>query len=132
MAVPGAVIQQPDTGIVLYTDKIVELSPEDAQAVIDSCPYNIPRYNRKTRQLVKCDMCVDRVANGLLPVCVATCPTGTMVFGERDEILDLAQKRLAYAKNTHPEAYLADYEDVNVIFLLAENKRYYYEYASFG
>lgn len=132
MAVPGAVIQEPETGIVLFTDKTALLSPEDVQAVIDSCPYNIPRYNRETKFLVKCDLCVDRVHNGLVPMCVKSCPTGCMVYGERPEILDLAHKRLEYAKERHPEAYLADEQDVNIIFLLAENKKYYYEYASFS
>lgn len=131
MAVPGAVIQEPDTGIVLYTEKTAELSPADVQAVIDSCPYNIPRYNDETHLLVKCDMCIDRVTNGMQPMCVATCPTGCMVFGEREEILQLGKERLAEAKEDFPHAYLADAEDVNVIFLLAEDKRYYYEYASF-
>lgn len=132
MAVPGAVTQDPVTGIVLFTEKTKELTPEDAQAVTDACPYNIPRVDVKTRLLTKCDMCVDRVSAGLKPVCVATCPTGCMVFDDRDEILLLAQKRLEYAKRTHPNAYLCDVEDVNVIFLLAEDKKYYYEFASFA
>lgn len=132
MAVPGAIIQQPETGIVLFTEKTALLSPEDVKAVTDACPYNIPRYNPQTRLLVKCDMCVDRVNAGLPPICVQTCPTGCMVFGNREEILDLAHRRLDYARQRHPKAYLCDAEDVNVIFLLAEDKKYYYKYASFA
>lgn len=132
MAVPGAIIQEPETGIVLFTEKTALLTPEDVHAVTIACPYNIPRYNKETHLLVKCDMCIDRVSAGLPPVCVQTCPTGCMVFGERGEILELAEKRLTDAKEKHPKAYLADWEDVNVIFLLAENKKYYYEYASFA
>lgn len=132
MVVPGAIIQEPDTGIVLFTEKTSLLSPADRQAVITACPYNIPRYNPETKQLVKCDLCIDRVSAGLQPVCVSSCPTGCMVFGNRPEILELAQKRLEYAKERHPQAYLADFEDVNVIFLLGENKKYYYKYASFA
>lgn len=130
MVVPGAIIQLPN-GIVLFTEKTRKLTPADVEQVTIACPYNIPRYDEKTKLLVKCDMCVDRVEAGLPPVCVATCPTGCMVFGDREEIVDLAKKRLEYAKNKHPEAYLADMEDVNVIFLLSENKKYYYEFASF-
>lgn len=131
VTVPGAIIQEPD-GIVLYTEKTALLTPKDAQAVIDACPYNIPRYNKVNKQLVKCDMCIDRVRAGMVPVCVATCPTGCMAFGEREEIKQLALKRLEYAKKDNPEAFLADIDDVNVIFLLAEDKRYYYTYASFA
>lgn len=129
--VPGAMIKDPKTGAVLATEKTAELSPEDAKAVIDACPYNIPRLDPKTNRLTKCDMCIDRVSAGLPPMCVKTCPTGAMVFGEREEILPLAQSRLASVKKRFPKAFLADFRDVSVIYLLAEEKEYYYEYAAF-
>lgn len=129
--VPGAIIQDARTGAVLFTEKCMQLSHEDALAVIEACPYNIPRLDEKTKMLHKCDMCIDRVTEGLLPMCVKSCPTGTMQFGERDEILREANKRLANLKKTFPKAYLCDPKDVNVIFLLTEEKEYYYEYASF-
>lgn len=131
MAVNGAIIQDETLGAVLCTEKCKELSPEDAQAVIDACPYNIPRLDKKTGLLTKCDMCYDRVSNGLQPMCVKSCPTGTMVFGDRDEILAEAKRRLAIIKKTFPKAHLADPRDVNVIFLLAEEKEHYHEYATF-
>lgn len=131
MAVPGAILKDPDTGAVLFTEKTALLSPEDAQAVIDACPYNIPRLDPKTRMLSKCDMCVDRIAAGMQPMCVKTCPTGTMLFGEREEILKEANKRLEIVKKQFPDAFLADSRDVNVIYLLAEAKEHYYEYAAF-
>ena len=131
MAVPGAIIQDPVTGAVLFTEKCKELSPEDAQAVIEACPYNIPRLDEKTRELSKCDMCIDRVQNGMLPMCVKSCPTGTMLFGDREEILAEAYKRIEIIKKSFTKAYLADPRDVNVIYILAEEKKYYYEYASF-
>ena len=131
MAVPGAIIKDAKTGIVLATEKSAQLSPQDAQAVIDACPYNIPRLDPKTKRLTKCDMCVDRVTAGMLPICVKTCPTGTMAFGEREEILPMAKKRLEIVKKTFPKAFLADVKDVSVIYLLAEEKEHYYEHAAF-
>ena len=131
MAVPGAIIKDAKTGMVIATDKSAKLSPQDAQAVIDACPYNIPRLDPKTKRLTKCDMCIDRVTAGMLPICVKTCPTGTMAFGEREEILPMAKKRLEIVKKTFPKAFLADVQDVSVIYLLAEEKEHYYEYASF-
>ena len=131
MAVPGAIIKDAKTGMVIATEKSAQLSPQDAQAVIDACPYNIPRLDPKTKRLTKCDMCIDRVNAGMLPICVKTCPTGTMAFGEREEILPMAKKRLEIVKKTFPKAFLADVQDVSVIYLLAEEKEHYYEYASF-
>ena len=131
MSVPGAIIKDPKTGAVLTTEKSAQLSEEDAQAVIDAWPYNIPRRDPKTGMLAKCDMCIDRVSAGMQPICVKTCPTGTMVFGEREEILPLAQKRLEEARKRFPKAFLADFTEVSVIYLLAEEKEHYYEYAAF-
>lgn len=131
MAVPGAMIQDKATGAVLPTEKCVHLSAEDAKAVAHACPYDIPRYDEKTRMLTKCDMCIDRVSAGLLPMCVKTCPTGAMAFGDREEILALAEKRLALAKRSYPKARLLDPADVNVIYLLAEEPEHYHEHAAF-
>lgn len=75
-------IKDPKTGAVLVTDKIKKLSEQDMADVIHACPYNIPRYDKVKKTLAKCDMCADRVAAGMLPACVKTCPTGAMVFGE--------------------------------------------------
>ncbi len=81
------------------------------------CPYNVPRMDKETGQWVKCDMCLDRVREGLLPACVQSCPTGTMNFGDREEMLALAEKRLAAVQKKYPDAYLADPESVRVIYL---------------
>ena len=67
---------------------------------------------------------------GMVPICVKTCPTGTMVFGEREEILKIAKERLAVVKKTFPKAFLANPEDVSVIYLLADDKDKYFEFAA--
>lgn len=56
-----------------------------------ACPFNIPRYDRETGIVEKCTMCGDRIAFGLEPACVATCPTDALSFGERDEIIRKAE-----------------------------------------
>ncbi len=81
------------------------------------CPYNVPRMDAETGRWVKCDMCLDRVQEGRLPACVQSCPTGTMNFGDREEMLALAEKRLAEVKGKYPDAYLANPESVRVIYL---------------
>ena len=93
--VEGAIVMDEATGIVVCTEKSKELTAEQAQEVIDSCPYNVPRRNEKTGELTKCTMCIDRVQAGLIPMCVKTCCTGTMNFGEREDMLKLAEERLA-------------------------------------
>ena len=132
MAVPGAMIKDPKTGAVLVTDKIQKLSEQDMADVIHACPYNIPRYDKVKKTLAKCDMCSDRVAAGMLPACVKTCPTGAMSFGERADMLALGKKRLETVRKEHPKAFLADPDEVNVIYLLAEEAEFYHDHATFG
>ena len=126
MTVPGAVIQDEATGAVIYTEKSKKLKPEDFEAVRDACPYNIPRRDEKSGLMQKCTMCFERLQAGMLPACVKVCPTGTMNFGEREDMLKLAAERLARVQKTHPKAMLVDPDDVNVIFIILDDPKYYH------
>jgi formate dehydrogenase iron-sulfur subunit len=130
MSVEGAILYDEATGAVVFTSKTKELKPDDAQSVIDSCPYNIPRLNKATKELTKCSLCIDRIRGGMIPCCVKACPTGAMNFGERAEILALAEQRLAEAKKKYPEAMLANAQDVSVIYLLTDKPEHYHKYAA--
>ena len=110
---PQAIYKDEKTGAVIFTANTKNL---DADEIIESCPYNIPR-KAADGTLAKCDMCNDRVTNGLLPACVQTCPTGAMNFGDLDEMRAMAEARLAEVKATNPNAMLADPNDVQVIYL---------------
>ena len=118
---PGSVYKDEETGAVIYTEKSKYESFEDIM-----CPYNIPRQDKNTDQLFKCTMCVDRVKNGLLPACVKACSTGTMNFGDRAEMLVLAEERLKTVKATRKGAFLVDdTEEVSVFYLLTEKEELY-------
>ncbi|MCK4388836.1 MAG: formate dehydrogenase [Desulfobacterales bacterium] len=118
---PKAILKDPATGAIIFTAQTKNL---DTQEIIDACPYNIPRA-AKDGTLAKCDMCIDRVENGLLPACVLTCPTGAMSFGDREEMLALAKKRAAVVKG----ARLLDAADARVIYLVTEKPSLYHKFA---
>jgi formate dehydrogenase iron-sulfur subunit len=122
---PSAIYQDSDTGAVVYTAGTRHLTTTE---IIDSCPYYIPRA-ADDGTLAKCDMCNDRVRNGLKPACVQTCPSGAMQFGERDEILKLADQHLQMAKKHYPQASLLDPDDVSTIYLVAYPPKLYHEFA---
>ena len=122
---PEAIYRDSATGAVIYTALTKEL---DAESVRDSCPYNIPRA-AKDGTIAKCDMCHDRVINGLLPACVKTCPTGAMNFGDLEEMSALARLRLGAVKAKFPQAKLVDVGEVRVMYLVAYDPKKYYEYA---
>ncbi len=122
---PEAIFRDDKTGAIIFTANTRNLN---AAEIIEACPYNIPRKG-PDGTLSKCDMCLDRVENGLLPACVKTCPTGAMNFGERDDMLSLAKNRLAVVKKTKPKTMLLDADDVSVVYLVAYEPDLYHEFA---
>ena len=125
----GIITKDAKTGAVLFTEKSKQLTPEQFEDIRYACPYNIPRRSEATKLMSKCTMCNDRVLSGMLPACVKVCPTGTMNFGDREEMLQLAEERLAVVQKTFPEAMLADAEDVSVIYLLIDAPENYHDNA---
>ena len=61
-----------------------------------ACPFGVPKYewNKVLPRVKKCTMCSDRVAAGQQTACAEACPTGATKFGERDELIAEAQKRI--------------------------------------
>jgi formate dehydrogenase iron-sulfur subunit len=63
-----------------------------------ACPFNVPAYEYYdpiTPRVRKCTFCFDRIIEeGGVPACVDICPTETMRFGKRNELIQLAQERI--------------------------------------
>jgi formate dehydrogenase iron-sulfur subunit len=121
------IVQDAKTGAVLFTSKTKDL---DFKATLEGCPYNIPRQDPKSKQLFKCTMCFDRITNDRIPSCVKSCPTGALVFGERDKILELAKKRVEELKKSYPKAAALNADDVRVVFIVKDDPKTYYQYAA--
>lgn len=69
-----------------------------------SCPYDVPKfeYHSANPEIVKCDMCFDRVTEGKLPACVENCPAEALMFGTRRELLKEARRRI----HDNPDLYV--------------------------
>jgi formate dehydrogenase iron-sulfur subunit len=52
-----------------------------------------------------------------------------MNFGDRKDMLEMANKRLEQVKSTYKDATLANPDDVRVIFLLADDPKKYHKFA---
>ncbi len=64
------------------------------QSCVVACPFGKPKYNEEANKAFKCGLCSDRVQDNLSPACVKACPTGAMQFGNKEEMLKLAYKRV--------------------------------------
>jgi Fe-S-cluster-containing dehydrogenase component len=51
-----------------------------------ACPFGVPKMNTNMNLMMKCDMCYDRTAVGLKPMCASVCPSQALFFGTRAEI----------------------------------------------
>jgi Fe-S-cluster-containing dehydrogenase component len=50
-----------------------------------ACPFGVPKYVAEYDQMMKCDMCYDRTAIGLKPMCASVCPSEALWFGTPEE-----------------------------------------------
>lgn len=62
-----------------------------------ACPFNIPRFewSKAIPEITKCNLCADRVAAGQETACSKACATDAIIFGDRDELIAEAEKRIA-------------------------------------
>jgi formate dehydrogenase iron-sulfur subunit len=95
---PGCLRACPAPGaIVQYSNGIVDFQEENCIGCgycQTGCPFNIPRFSQKDSKAYKCTLCSDRIAVGLEPACIKTCPTQALSFGSKESMLELAQERI--------------------------------------
>jgi formate dehydrogenase iron-sulfur subunit len=100
---PGCLKACPAPGaIVQYSNGIVDFQEENCIGCgycVTGCPFDIPRISKRDHKAYKCTLCSDRVAVGLEPACIKACPTGALVFGTKEDMLDHAAERVADLKS---------------------------------
>ena len=69
-------------GLVLIDDK----KCIGCGACAKACPYGAPVLDEIAHKMHKCAACADRLAQGLLPICVEACPQRAIEFGEVSEL----------------------------------------------
>ncbi len=81
-----------ETGAVLYDEgKCI-----GCRYCMQACPFEIPRYEWTSLmpRIQKCRMCYERVSSGGQTACAEACPTGATTFGDREELIKEARKRI--------------------------------------
>ncbi len=83
---PGAIYRTAEGAVATDSSKCI-----GCKLCVQACPFNVPRYGEDGK-MAKCHLCFDRIANGMSPACVKTCPTGALQFGDRAELIAAAKK----------------------------------------
>jgi len=108
---------------------------------VAACPFGVPKYDGEIDKVTKCEMCVDRLKvymekpdstdpaqqrdkNNFIPACAKTCPTGSIKFGPKEELLKVAEARVSFLKaNGSPNANIynpSGVGGVHKVYILAE------------
>jgi len=72
-----------------------------------ACPQAVPKYqwSKLAPYMKKCDMCAERQQAGNIPGCVEACPAGASTFGNRDDLIKEAWKRIRADSSYVPRIY---------------------------
>jgi formate dehydrogenase iron-sulfur subunit len=98
-ACPVGALQKTDSGAVTYDcTRCI-----GCRYCMVACPFGVPKFewDQALPKIQKCTLCADRQEIGLAPACAAACPTGALLFGDRDELIAEAEARL----KAEPERY---------------------------
>jgi len=120
---PGCLLACPAPGaVVQYENGIVDFDQDKCigcQYCVSGCPFDIPRFDSKTKKVYKCTMCVDRIGNGLEPACVKSCPTGSIIFGTKEDMVHYGEEKVAKLKERgFDDALLYDPEGVGGLHMM--------------
>src|SRR2546426_2718024 len=101
-AEPGCLEACPAPGaIVQYANGIVDVDPSKCIGCgycSTGCPFDVPKFSKKTGKMAKCTLCVDRVEVGLEPACIKACPTGCLQFGSKEQMVAMGNARGSHLK----------------------------------
>jgi formate dehydrogenase iron-sulfur subunit len=87
------------TGALIRTEfQTVVLQPDVCNGCgycVPACPFGVVDKDRIDGRAGKCTLCYDRLEDGLEPACAKACPTDSIQFGPYEELVELAQRRVA-------------------------------------
>ncbi|MBI5652846.1 MAG: 4Fe-4S dicluster domain-containing protein [Chloroflexi bacterium] len=97
----GALHKTPDGPVVYDDSKCI-----GCRYCMSACPFGIPTFDwdrglLNNALIRKCEFCVDRVSNGLIPACAKSCPSRVIAFGEREQLIAQAEARIEKNPNKY-------------------------------
>jgi len=87
----GAIHRENDEGPVL----IDSTRCIGCKMCVQACPFGMIDISFDGKSVLKCDMCIERLAEGKEPACVAACITKALYFGEEEEVNKKKRKKVA-------------------------------------
>ncbi|OTA41526.1 MAG: hypothetical protein A6D92_05955 [Symbiobacterium thermophilum] len=95
-ACPTDALQYGDYGLVtLNQEACIGCGYCEAACPFDCIHVDRTAWGQRAQKAGKCTFCYDRIAQGMQPACVATCPTDCIKYGDRDALIAWGRERVA-------------------------------------
>jgi Fe-S-cluster-containing dehydrogenase component len=89
-ACPVEAIYSNDQGLVLLNqDKCI-----GCLECLPACPFGAMQFDDESELAMKCDLCVERIQDGLGPACAAVCGTGCIRYGDGRKLSQEVAERI--------------------------------------
>ena len=120
------------TGAIIRTEFDSVFIQQDTcngcRACLSACPFGVVDIGGDGKAH-KCTLCYDRLQHGMEPACAQACPTDSIRFGDVDEMMILAEQRVALLRSQGIPAYIYGKEDIvgglNCFYLLVDKPEVY-------
>ncbi|WP_029915213.1 hydrogenase 2 operon protein HybA [Pelobacter seleniigenes] len=91
-----------------------------------ACPFNVPQFEwqKAIPTVKKCNLCSNsRIKHGMPTACAAACPAGAIVFGKRQELLEIARQRIRENPDRYDDHIYGEHEvgGTDVLYLTKKN-----------
>jgi Fe-S-cluster-containing dehydrogenase component len=87
----GAMQRREKDGIVFVNGELCV----GCKACMTACPWGVPQWDYRTGKVDKCNLCMDRIDEGLEPACVSKCTTGCLTFSKPGRASDNKRQQFA-------------------------------------
>lgn len=118
--VPGCIYKTPEGAVVLDSSKCI-----GCKYCYHACPFSVPQFDDATEKMYKCHFCYDRQAQGMIPACAKSCPTGAITFGEKEKMVPAAHvraKELGGTASVYGDRFVGG---THVMYVLTEPPKVY-------
>jgi formate dehydrogenase iron-sulfur subunit len=78
-----------------------------------ACPFYVPAYDYSSAlepKIAKCTLCYDRIKEGGVTACAEACPAEAILFGKRNELIEIARQRIRENPDTYVNHIYGEYE----------------------
>lgn len=84
-----AILKRESDGIVTVDQEKCPGNLECKSACLNACPWGVPQFGpEENATMRKCDLCLERMEQGMRPVCVEACPMYALEAGPLEELMD--------------------------------------------